>query len=115
MFTSMDSFPVAQFKIHSHILRLPYFQVVHLLYLTAPFCTVLLLFHSVASFTVCLPFCAVVCIVCSHLEKLRARLLNIRQKHRTSQQHPGAQEEQKDVFSVMQKELNEEISHHQMT
>jgi hypothetical protein len=75
---------------------------------------VLLLFRCFSSFTVCLPFSAVVYIACSQLEKLRARLLNIRQQHRTSQQHPGAQEKQKDMFSVMQKVLHEGVSHHEL-
>jgi ribosome-binding protein aMBF1 (putative translation factor) len=58
-----------------------------------------------------------VCIACSQFEKLRARLLNIRQQqqqHQTLQQQPSAQQEEKDMASDMQKELHECVSHHQL-
>jgi hypothetical protein len=64
-----------------------------------------------------------VCIACSQLEKLRANLLNIRQKLDTSTQESGAEtdggkegeiETSQEVFCRMQKQLNDCIRHHQL-
>jgi hypothetical protein len=67
-------------------------------------------------------YATLVCIACSQLEKLRANLLDIRQKHDTSDLNSSAeaqQEEQgrvhtsQEVFCHMQKLLNDCIRHHQ--
>jgi hypothetical protein len=64
------------------------------------------------------------CIACSQLEKLRANLLDIRQKPDTSAQDSGAEtdtEEEEtqfqiyqEVFCRMQRQLNECIHLHQL-
>jgi hypothetical protein len=68
-------------------------------------------------------YATLVCIACSQLEKLRANLLDIRQKHVTSEQDSGAETDQEEeetqvhisqeVFSRMQRQLNDCIRHHQ--
>jgi hypothetical protein len=72
-------------------------------------------------------YATLVCIACSQLEKLRASLLDIRQRHVTWKQDSGAdsdeEEEQgqekeqvhtpQEVFHHMQKQLNDCIRHHQ--
>jgi septum formation topological specificity factor MinE len=64
-----------------------------------------------------------VCIACSQLEKLRANLLDIRQKHVTSEQDSGAETDQEEggqvqtsqeVFSRMQRQLKDCVRHHQL-
>jgi hypothetical protein len=67
-------------------------------------------------------YATLVCIACSQLEKLRASLLDIKQKHDTAEQHSVAetdQEEEQEVrtsqemFYHMQKQLNDCVRHHQ--
>jgi type VI protein secretion system component VasF len=72
-------------------------------------------------------YATLVCIACSQLEKLRASLLDIRQRHVTSEQDLGAESDQEEaqgqekeqvhtsqeVFHHMQKRLNDCIHHHQ--
>jgi hypothetical protein len=67
-------------------------------------------------------YATLVCIACSQLQKVRANLLNIRQKHDTSEQDSGAETDQeeegkvqtsKEKFCDMQKQLNNCIRHHQ--
>jgi hypothetical protein len=63
-----------------------------------------------------------VCIACSQLEKLRASLLDIKQKHDTAEQNSGAEADQEEqqaqtsqkVFSHMLKQLNDCVRHHQL-
>jgi len=65
-----------------------------------------------------------VCIACSQFEKLRARLLAIGQEKETPEQDTTADCEQKegngqtyicqDMFSHMQEELKECVSHHRL-
>ncbi|XP_021941930.1 odorant receptor 2a-like isoform X1 [Zootermopsis nevadensis] len=59
-------------------------------------------------------FATLVCITGSQLEKLRARLLNIKLKRDTAmQQESGAETDLEEVFRHMQKELNECVRQHQ--
>jgi hypothetical protein len=72
-------------------------------------------------------YATLVCIACSQLEKLRDNLLDIQQKHVTSEQDSDAEsdveegqgqgqeqvETSQEVFSHMQKQLNDCICHHQ--
>ncbi|XP_021941233.1 odorant receptor 2a-like isoform X2 [Zootermopsis nevadensis] len=62
------------------------------------------------------------CIACTQLEKLRANIYNIRQKHDTTEQDSGAETDQEEegkvyttqqMFCHMQKQLNDCIRHHQ--
>jgi septum formation topological specificity factor MinE len=64
-----------------------------------------------------------VCIACSQLEKLRANLLDIRQKHVTSEQDSGAETDREEggkvqtsqeVFCRMQGQLNDCVRLHQL-
>jgi hypothetical protein len=64
-----------------------------------------------------------VCIACSQLEKLRANLLDIRQKLDTSAQDSGAETDREEgrqvqtsqeVFYRMQEQLNDCVRHHQL-
>jgi hypothetical protein len=69
-------------------------------------------------------YCTVLCIVCSQLEQLRAKLLKVKKKSGTSARASGSdsgQEEERGgdcacqaLFSHMQKQLNECVSHHQL-
>jgi hypothetical protein len=66
----------------------------------------------------------VVCIACSQLEKLRANLLDIRQKSHTSEQDSGTETDREEeetqahahqeMFRRMQRQLNDCIRHHQL-
>jgi hypothetical protein len=67
-------------------------------------------------------YATLVCIACSQLQKVKANLLDIRQKHDTSEQGSGAETDQeeegqvqtfKEKFCDMQKQLNNCIRHHQ--
>jgi hypothetical protein len=68
-------------------------------------------------------YATLVCIACSQLEKLRAALLDIRQTHANKeldartvtdqQEAQGQADTSEDVFSDMQKQLNNCIRHHQ--
>ena len=71
-------------------------------------------------------YATLVCIACSQLEKLRANLVDIRQKENASEKDSGAEfnrkaeeEEQmhtsKEVFHHMRDQLHDCISHHQNT
>jgi aminoglycoside phosphotransferase len=62
------------------------------------------------------------CTACSQLEKLRANLLDIRQKHYKADQDSGDETDQEEeqqvqtseeLFPHMQKQLNDCIRHHQ--
>jgi hypothetical protein len=65
-----------------------------------------------------------VCIACSQLEKLRANLLDIRQKLDTLEHDSGAETDREEeetqahvsqeVFRRMQKQLNACVRHHQL-
>jgi hypothetical protein len=66
---------------------------------------------------------SLVCVACSQLEKLRANLLDIRQKHDTSEQDSVAETDREEggqaqtsqeVFCRMQEQLNDCIRHHQL-
>ena len=69
-------------------------------------------------------FGTVVCIACSQFQKLRARLLAIGQKKRTTEQDSAADCDQTEgngqiyicqkMFSLMQEELKECVSHHRL-
>jgi hypothetical protein len=69
-------------------------------------------------------YATVVCIACSQLEKLRANLLDIRQKLDKSEQDSGVkthrEEEEtqaqtsEEVFRRMQRQLNDCVRHHQL-
>ena len=69
-------------------------------------------------------FCTAVCIACSQLEKLRARLLVIKQKKRTPEQDSAADCDQKEgngqiytcqeMFSLMQEQMKECVSLHRL-
>jgi hypothetical protein len=69
-------------------------------------------------------YATLVCIACSQLEKLRANLLDIRQKPNTyvedSDAEPDREEEEtqahtsQEVFHRMQKQLNACVRHHQL-
>jgi hypothetical protein len=69
-------------------------------------------------------YATLMCVACSQLEKLRASLLDIRQKHDTAEQNSGAEADQEEeeeevvytpqeVFRHMQKQLNDCVRHHQ--
>jgi hypothetical protein len=68
-------------------------------------------------------YATLVCVACSQLEKLRAAILDIRQTLVTSEQDCGAETDQQEgqgqvrtseeLFSHMQKQLNDCIRHHQ--
>jgi hypothetical protein len=67
-------------------------------------------------------YATLVCIACSQLEKLRANLLDIRQKPDTSEQDSGAESDREEetqvhtsqeMFRRMQRQLNECVRHHQ--
>jgi hypothetical protein len=75
-------------------------------------------FYGVPSF-----YGTLVCIACSQLEKLRANLLDIRQKLDTSAQDSGAETDRdegrqvqiyQELFYLMQEHLNDCIRHHQL-
>jgi hypothetical protein len=76
-------------------------------------------FYGVPSF-----FGTMVCIACSQFQKLKARLLAIAQKKGTPEQDSAAdcdRTEEKghidifqEMFSVMQEQLNECVSHHRL-
>jgi hypothetical protein len=68
-------------------------------------------------------YATLVCIACSQLEKLRANLLDIRQKLDTSAHDSGAETDREEetqvhvsqeVFRSMQEQLNDCIRHHQL-
>jgi hypothetical protein len=68
-------------------------------------------------------YATLVCVACSQLEKLRAALLDIRQKQVISEQNCGDETEKQEIdgaaytseelFHHMRKKLNECIRHHQ--
>jgi len=76
-------------------------------------------FYGLPSF-----FCTAVCIACSQLEKLRARLLAIKQEKGTAKQDSATDCEQKEgkgqiyicqeMFSLMQEQLKECVSLHRL-
>jgi hypothetical protein len=68
-------------------------------------------------------YATLVCVACSQLEKLRANLLDIRQKHVTSEQDSGAEtgreeggqvQTPQEVFCHMHKQLDDCVRHHQL-
>jgi hypothetical protein len=68
-------------------------------------------------------YATLVCVACSQVEKLRAAILAIRQTHVTSEQDCGDETDQheeqgqthssEELFSHMQRQLNDCIRHHQ--
>ena len=76
-------------------------------------------FYGLPSF-----YCTAVCIACSQLEKLRARLLAVGQKKGTPEQDSAADCDQtegngqiyvcQEMFSLMQEQLKECVSHHRL-
>ena len=76
-------------------------------------------FYGLPSF-----FCTAVCIACSQLEKLRARLLAIKQKKGINEQDSAADYDQKEgngqiyicqeMFSLMKEQLQECVSLHRL-
>jgi hypothetical protein len=66
-------------------------------------------------FGFCGLYATFVCIGCSQLEKLRANLLDIGQRHNTAQQDSRANsdQEERQEFSLQQEQLSDCIRHHQ--
>jgi hypothetical protein len=67
-------------------------------------------------------YATLVCVACSQLDKVRAALLDIRQKHivsdqifgdETDQQKEGEPYNSEEIFRHMQTQMNACVSHHQ--
>jgi hypothetical protein len=80
-------------------------------------------FYTVIFFALWGLYATFVYVACSQLEKLRANLLDIRQKHDVQEHDSGAETDQEEegqvqqtsqkMFLQMQKQLNDCINHHQ--
>ncbi|XP_021941235.1 odorant receptor 4-like [Zootermopsis nevadensis] len=100
--------------------RSPVYELILLSQLTG------FVFYGVMFFDLWGLYATFICIACSQLEKLRAKLLDIRQKDDVAEEDSGAETDQEEeeeeqglvqtsqrVFLHMQKQLNDCIRHHQ--